>query len=465
MSFSNDIIQGKYEKVAQTIRTGLNINYLDEYGFTPLIESCVANHTGIATLLLQHGAEVNAVDVSGQTALHWAIDNDNLELVSLLLKYKADPNAFTSYGQPPLFLPMMRENKAMQRLLLEHKADQDFAKDYINAKLIGHRFELQGVVKLFASNGFFIPIDLEGFFLEFTVGIIRDSLERFANSFVANRLDLPVFELKQIIQAMRNASELRTFAHYNAKVENNIPTIQKLIQSDLLLLPVSYAGHAITFVKHGDFLAKCDRGVHRMIDPIAVNSIGKQSGLNLDFIKKLLFDKQTEYSMKTGISEHLALKPFVKLPLRHQVTGNCSWANVEASIPTMLFMLLYNKNQDPKTIQSIVREVMKFYVVWKEWDKDRALEECLRDFKSVSPNRRKAKASLLGAVFFQACDYRNARDMKRALKIIEILKLPEYRFVLSSYVKVFMQSGKGGARGRLFHRLLEACNIEPTLFD
>ncbi|HET9843355.1 MAG TPA: ankyrin repeat domain-containing protein, partial [Gammaproteobacteria bacterium] len=181
--------------------------------------------------------------------------------------------------------------------------------------------------------------------------------------------------------------------------------------------------------------------------------------------KNLLYEQQTEYTMKVQIYKTLGLEPFVKLPIRHQITGNCSWANVEASVPSMLFMLLHDKSAGNNTSQPLVREVMKFYLIWKEWDKDRALEECIDDFAQASPNRRKAKASLMGSVLFQACDPKNAKDVQRAKKILAILKNPEYHFVVRSYINVFLKSGKGGQAGRQFHQLLQACGISPSQFE
>lgn len=465
MSLSDAIIAGKFEQVAEQVRQGMNINFIDEYGFTPLIQAALVNNTDIAALLLRHGAQVDAVDVSGQSALHWAVDNKNLRMTELLLNYHANPNTYTTHGQPALFLPYLRGDQAIQKALLDAGGNLNFAKDYINTKLIGHRYELQGLADVVSAEGVFLPIDLEGFFLEFTVDILLDSLKRFINSYVAHRMELPLDELKHITRSMKNASQLREFKHFNVNVDENLETIEKLITLDLLLLPVSYAGHAITFIKHGNFWAKCDRGVHKMTDPIVIHNLTHPERLNVKFYKNLLYEQQTEHSMKVGIVKTLGLKPFVRLPIRHQITGNCSWANVEASVPSMLFMLLWDKVKDRTKIKEIVKEVMRFYILWKEWDKDRALEECLDGFDSMNPNRRKAKASLLGSVFFQACDPRKPKDLKRAKIIMNVLKRPEYHFVLRSYVNVFLKSGKGGPQAKLFHQLIEACGERVSTFE
>lgn len=98
--------------------------------------------------ITKNGAKTDPLDVSGQSALHWAIDNDNQELIELLIQHKrADPNLYTDDGQPPLFKPILRKNRLLRDFLIKAGADINFANDYINAKLIGHRFELKGLYR------------------------------------------------------------------------------------------------------------------------------------------------------------------------------------------------------------------------------------------------------------------------------------------------------------------------------
>jgi len=373
MSFSDDVINSKLNKVILALEKGQNLDFIDEYGYTPLIQAAIHNNVEMATVLLQHGAKPNTVDTSGQTALHWAIDNDNLSLVELLLQYKADANAYNQAGQPPLFQPLLRHNKANQASLKKAGADINFAQDYINAKLMGHRFELKGSTDVYTTNGLFIDIDMEGFYLEFSIDLIRESLEKFINSYTAHRLKLPLDDLKIIIRSLENAAQLRVFKHYNKKIEEHLATIQKLLSMDLLLLPVSYRGHAITFIKQKELWAKCDRGVQKMTDPIVVYNMTKMENLNFSFYKQLLYTRQDDKTIKEDLHEELGLQVFAKLPIHHQVTGNCSWANVEASVPTMLFMLLYRKLKNESKLSILVKNIAKIHQAWLDWDRVRSL--------------------------------------------------------------------------------------------
>jgi hypothetical protein len=463
VSLSKEVLEGTYEGVQKLLVHGAPVNIIDEYGFTPLINATIRNRFDLAQLLVKNGANVNLVDIGGSTALLWAIDNNNFEIAELLLKNGASANTYNTLGQPVLFYPLLRKNNALIKLLLDHGANIDYAKDFISTKLIGHRFELKGSSDVVTPEGLFLSIDLEGFYLEFTLELIRESLTRFINSYVAHRMDIHESELKRIIYSFENASKLREYKHITKDIESNKDKIFALTNTDLLLLPVSYKGHAITFIKHGDFLGKCDRGVHKMTDPIVIHTVGKPEVLNEDFYLHLLYDKHSERYMKLDIYKQLDLHPQAKLPIKHQITGNCSWANVESSVPTMLYTLLYDKVADKSKVDALVSEIMHFYKTWLEWDKDRAIEDCLVDFDKISFQRQKAKASLLGAVLFQACSSNNPYDINRARKILGVLSRKEFHYIVRIYINVFAR-GQKSSKGRDFLQVIERSGYKPNDF-
>ena len=65
----------------------------------PLHSAAAGNHTGIARLLLEHGADANARQAGGFTALHAAAQNGNDELYALLVERGADQEAATDDGR------------------------------------------------------------------------------------------------------------------------------------------------------------------------------------------------------------------------------------------------------------------------------------------------------------------------------------------------------------------------------
>ena len=125
-----------------------------------------------------------------------------------------------------------------------------------------------------------------------------------------------------------------------------------------------------------------------------------------------------------------------ELPLPSQITGNCSWANVEGSIATMLFMLMDCKPDSSKLAIDIFNQ-------WRDWDKDRALHEMIENFYSANPARKASIAATLAAVLVQTCDYNHNADLPRINKIMSLFRLAkEYDYILKSYIKIYTQEHK-----------------------
>jgi len=51
---------------------GANVNYRDEYGFTPLHQAAINGHPQVVQALIEKGADVNVEDNNGFTPLHQA---------------------------------------------------------------------------------------------------------------------------------------------------------------------------------------------------------------------------------------------------------------------------------------------------------------------------------------------------------------------------------------------------------
>lgn len=445
MSLTDAILNNRPAAVEQMLKAGEDVNEIDNYGYTPLIEAAIANNKEIAAMLLAHGAKVAETDFVGGTALQWAVENNNLPLCKLLLEHHADPNAYTSYGQSSLVKPLLRQQHELKQLLYQYGGDLKFAQDYINTKLIGHRFELLGRVDIINTKGKFIEIDLEGFILEFTLSVILESLARFRNNFAARSLRADFNDFEEIIHAFAIAAELLRYQQYMTKVNQHQDHINALLDNELLLIPIGYEGHAITFIKYKNFWAHCDRGA-RSVETghtVMIYQINNPRAFTIEFIKNLLYKKQSKETINNDIAEILDLTPIVALPLTAQTSGNCSWANVEAAMPTIIFMLRLAR-AETAVIPELTADVMRIYQAWREWDKDRALYDCIQSFYDANEARKASKAALLAAVLAHRCDYNNNKDIDRADKITTIFKkYPEYQYILKGYLKAYHKSPAG----------------------
>lgn len=453
MSLSKKIIFDSDKIVAKALKDEVELDVLDEYGYTPLIQTAIVDSVTKAELLLKAGAKVDFSDLTGRTALHWAASNNNFELCKLLLENGANPNAYTFTGQSVLVFPILRKNKEIQKLLFKYGANINFAQDFINAKLLGHRFELEGRVDIVDHQGTFLETEFEGFYLEFTLDLVTHSLIDFRNNFAGKYFRKYFSKVDVIINSLRNSIELLKFQNYLIDVEKHKKTIDKLLDYYPLILPIAFEGHAITMIKFWEWFVRCDRGEFgRKNGTVLMYYIRNQSRVSKSLFKQLLYKRQYIESLNEDLPRHLNLDAMWKLPVSEQRAGNCTWANVEAVIPAMMFLLLLEE-QGGKNADACQKEALDFYDEWVEWDKNRALHFCLDDFAEASPARKASRVALMAAVMFQSCDYNDFKDKQKVAKMLPVLTLSQYDYVLKSYLKVFSVDKKNPRTKSLYNFL------------
>lgn len=432
-----------------------NINNMDRFGFCPLIEAVICRKPKVLYYLLKNGAIVDNLDILGRTALQWAVERTEIKACKILLQHNANPNHYSLDGQPILVYPILRGQLELVELLKSYQANYIFAQDFISAKLLGHRFELTGEIDIFSPSGKFIPLSFEGFYLEFTASLISRSLHDFINSIPGQKFSELQGKLVNILNALKNAAILESFTQHKDKslFKDHIDFI---LEEELLLIPSAYAGHAITFIKYKNYLAKCDRGVNNITDTVIIYEIGNKYLLNDKLLYKLLYEPKTNDFIAYELKEYLSLVPIKALPTRSQIAGNCSFANVETSVPAMLYMLFEPK--DFKSIAIAEKTAYTFYKYWLEWDKDTALDEALNDFNQANHERQLSKAMMLGSVLIQRCRPQFKKHIDRAKKILNILLLPNFQFILRNYITIYFKQSSGIA-GENFIELLNQSGL------
>jgi hypothetical protein len=451
VSLADEIIETNVYNVRAILQAGIDVNQVDEYGFTYLIEAAIADNVEIARLLIEYGANVNLPDMTGGTALHWAAENNNLALCQLLLDNRANPNAYNFSGQPILVMPLLRNQQVLRRLLVKQGAELAFARDFINTKLLGHMFELVGTADIIAPDNQFIEMDFEGFFLEFSISAIGDSLSQFRNHFAARKLRRFNPVIDAIINVLERSSQLIKYLQYRTDLSAHNAKIESLIRQEPLVIPIGYEGHAITFIKLGNILAKCDRREDsRLYDNITIYQINRPQVFNTEFIKHFIYDKKSDYFVNTELPAMLDLQPITELKIEAQVSGNCSWANVEATLPTLFFLLTMGSAKEESMVP-YKTQALDFFRQWREWNKDRTLRFCLRSFGEEDTIRNVCKAEILAAILYQRCNVQNFTDHERIELILETLSQTTYRHVLDNYIKTycyesFSQEGKDFAQ-------------------
>lgn len=459
MTLANDIISGRMPDFEYYINLGESLDDIDEYGFTPLIECAITRQTPIAEQLLVRGADINKPDVTGRTALHWAVDNEDLDLCRMLLSRGANPNAYTRAGLSVLVYPLLRGQDAIKHLLYQHGAKIDFALDFINGKLLGHRYELSGDVDIINAQGEFIELDYEGFILEFTVAVIKDSLRRFTSSYSTRHLRDHFPLVYQIMDGFEVAAALLQLQHPPQWQEQHYQQLQQLIKAPLLILPVASRGHAFSFIRYGEWMAKIDRGENSLKEgSVNIYRITKPERLvDPQFFYQMIYKKQPRSFFHQTVNQQLGLQPVLKIAIPSQISGNCSWANIQT-----VMLVSYALLQLSDTRALSVVEATAIYDFWVEWDKDRALEECIHRFYLANPLRKASFAAMLAAVLFQTCDHGNAHHIIRAEKILPILMMPEYYYILKSYLDTYCLK-RLTRKGNNLLKLLDDCGINPNI--
>ena len=458
------IIFSSEEDIIKAIDAGADVNEYDAYGFRPLIEAVICKKPKVLEHLIKSGADIEQMDILGRTPLQWAADRSELEFCEILLEYGANPNHYSADGQPILVNPILREEYELVKLLTESGAEYAFAQDFISAKLVGHRFELSGETDISAPNGTFIPLSFEGFYLEFTCDLIKRSLNNFINSISGEKFSKFHAKLNKIISALKHAGQLMVYTKHKDKTPFE-PVINAILDNELLIIPVAHRGHAITFVKYGNIFAKCDRGVNNFADTVQIYKVNNPYQLNKKFLRDLMYESKKDEYIEKEIKELLSLKYLQKLPTKSQLAGNCSWANVEASVVASLFALTYQEEyMNRSSTGDLKRSIMSFYGAWIDWDKDSALDELIADFDNTSSTRKISKAMILSSILVQRCHHKRKTELARAKRIIPNLADDEFRFLLENIIRVYNKR-KAGKVGENVIKLLELCGLNTTTLE
>ena len=119
------IEQGDVRILEKLIRAGLDVNYIGDGGWTPLMVAAFNGQEQAALMLIEAGATVNARDRSGYSPLHWATMNGYLQATRVLLGKGAIVNMQNNYGWTALLHAAGRGHHEVVRALLDAGAHPD----------------------------------------------------------------------------------------------------------------------------------------------------------------------------------------------------------------------------------------------------------------------------------------------------------------------------------------------------
>ncbi len=112
------------KRVAQLIRSGADVNAMNQFGATPMSVAAENGDAEIIRLLLKAGVSANAPNREGQTPLMGVARTGRIDAAKLLLDARADPNARENWGgQTALMWAASQSQPAMVKLLIARGAD------------------------------------------------------------------------------------------------------------------------------------------------------------------------------------------------------------------------------------------------------------------------------------------------------------------------------------------------------
>jgi ankyrin repeat protein len=190
---------GKLEQVKDALAKGANVNSIDEYKSTALMEAARGDEVvEVIKLLLEKGADVNRQDERGRTALMLAATEGKEETIGILLKYKANPNIKTNAG----------------------KTAAEYAKDSGNAK----------VIKLLEQSGGKDNSELRRLASE---GEVKELYEKYTAAKPSEKADVEV----AIIDCMNKCAEngdMERLTFFLSKKEELSPNLKKVLDKALV---------------------------------------------------------------------------------------------------------------------------------------------------------------------------------------------------------------------------------------
>lgn len=455
VSMANAIINQRDDWVEQLIQNGADVNQVDEYGFTPIIQAAIVDNLKIAKLLLSAQADANQTDMVGSTALHWAVSNDSEALAKLLLSSGADANIYTQATEPPLVKAILSRQRNLVKLLHQHGADERFANDFIHIKLLAHRFQLRGHVDLVDPAGFYHEMSYEGFFPDATLGIIISSLSDYLVNYAARKTQKDFIEdMSYIVGLMKDAQSLLKYSNHLIKRATYRTEIKRIVESNHCLLPVTCAGHYISLIRWNQYLAICDRRkTGEFLNGIMIYQMTKPQAWQHSLCDYLLYEKKEPEYIENEFPKILGLVPVTRIMIAPQMTGNCSWANLEAGILASLFLLREKVDDWQDKVVDQTHATVAQYRHWRDWDKERALQFMTQDFELCGIKRQAMLASVFVAIVFQRCSAKKPADVRLARRLAAYFHRPEFLYLEQSYRSVYVNRVLTSA-GRNFDDLL-----------
>jgi ankyrin repeat protein len=122
MDFIDAARNGYLSIVQSYVSRNINVNILNDFGYTALMYASLNDHYDVVEYLLKYGADVNIINSRSYNAIIYATLSGNISTVKLLVKHKANINVSDFNGWNPLMHAARLDNVDMIELFIRSKA-------------------------------------------------------------------------------------------------------------------------------------------------------------------------------------------------------------------------------------------------------------------------------------------------------------------------------------------------------
>ncbi len=126
----------KPEIVKILLDNGADVNSVNDFGWTPLMEATSRNNLDVIKMLVDNGANINAADNQFYTCLMKAVSQGNLPIVKFFLEKQVEVNALNTYQESALLLSVASGNAYITKALLDKDAEVNVADSKANTPLM-----------------------------------------------------------------------------------------------------------------------------------------------------------------------------------------------------------------------------------------------------------------------------------------------------------------------------------------
>lgn len=316
----------------------------DKTGYGPLHIACLMHDIKTIKALLGKGVDINGKTNRGNTPLHIVCGLKNVALAQLLIQNGADYNIRNDEDQTPIALGFKEDFECGKQLLelvsRDHPLDieghllnlymvlDDQEKKEMNAiapfekiikrKILAHMWGIQGELEI--EN---IKTAYEGFSAQHLRSITFARMDQFFKEGYAE----PLFE--PLRAKFSNTEQYLSL--------DSTSLAKKIMQDEVVILPIIGKGHTAYIVFSGDKVYKCNRGDKasepgiQLFSLLAMDDREKAVAAFIDMMRKLAGNDEIWVHYNRHMDNNLGLAPIMIIPQKWQTVGNCALTSLKSA--------------------------------------------------------------------------------------------------------------------------------------